>query len=274
MKFGDYEVEIKKGDKVLDSVPDDLPVIDFEGNTITMKEAKDGYMRTKDYTQKTQKIAAVQKFLTDELGFQDDVQGVHVMRKVLESLSDLEEKGLYDSKTGEFKIPENKSTSNPPGNVGGDADFVLGMEHLPKEVQHNLKTISRLEKDMGSLMGYLTRKEIHDIHKDLSNEEVEMQIKLAALDPSRTPMEHANLYVERKKEWGQKAVDAYVEALKKPKDEGHDRPGSGEPALEIFGEKPVFSFTPGEHVAGTNIVNPSDAANKYLEAIFEGKTGE
>ena len=194
------------------------------------------------------------------------------MRRVLDTLSDLEEAGIYNSQTGEITIPKAAKPSKPTGNDDGE-DFVLAMEHLPPELQDQAKALKRLQQDMGSLMGYITRNEIRD-RFEFSEEEIEMQLKLAALDPSKSPMEHAVLYDERKKEWGQKAVDAYVEALKQPKQEGHERKTSDEPAIEIFGEKPVFSFNPAEHDEGANVVNPSLAANKYLEAVFEGKTGE
>ncbi len=276
-KVGDYEITIKKGDEELDNIPNDLPVFDFEGNQITMQEAQEGYMRTADYTKKTQSVAEVKKFLMDDLGFQDEKSGVQVMRQVLDTLADLEQKGIYDSKTGEVKIPQ--STGNPQSggdsiNLDEEGNFTLGMDNLPQEVQQQLGRLHQIEKDMGSLMGYISRKEIRESYPEFTEEEVERCHKLAAIDPSRSPMEHATAYEEAKKEWGQKAVDAYVEELKKPKEEGHQRPGSGEPALEIFGEQPVFSNMPDEHGEGANVVNPSEAANKYLEAVMKDITGE
>ena len=59
-KIGDFEIEVKdKEGKELDKLPEDLPVYDFEGNIVTLKEAKDGYLRQSDYTKKTQEIAAL-----------------------------------------------------------------------------------------------------------------------------------------------------------------------------------------------------------------------
>lgn len=277
-KIGDYEITIKKGDQELDTIPNDLPVFDFDGNQITMKEAQEGYMRTADYTQKTQSVAEVKKFLVDDLGFQDERSGVQVMRNVLDTLADLEQKGIYNSQTGEVKIPQ--STGNPGSggenaiNLDDEGNFTLGMDHLPDEVKQQLGRLHQMEKDLGSLMGYLSRKEIRESFQGFTEEDVERCHKLAAIDPSRSPMEHATAYEEAKKEWGQKAVDEYVEGLKKPKDEGHQRPGSGEPALEIFGENPVFSYMPDEHGEGANVKNPSEAANEYLEAIFKDRVGE
>ena len=71
LKVGDYEVVVKKGDQELDTMPGDLPVMDFEGNTVTLKEVQDGYMRQSDYTKKTQQVAKLRKFLNEELGFQN-----------------------------------------------------------------------------------------------------------------------------------------------------------------------------------------------------------
>jgi hypothetical protein len=277
-KIGEYEVVIKKGDKELETIPNDLPVFDFEGNQITMKEAQEGYMRTADYTKKTQSVAEVKKFLMEDLGFQDSKSGVAVMRQVLDTLSDLEAKGIYDSRTGEVKIPQSKKIQKKEGDdsfkFDEDGNFTLGYDHLDEDVKRKLNRLEQVEKDMSSLLGYLSRKEIRESYEDLSEEEIERMHKLAAVDPSKSPMEHAVAYVEAKKEWGQKAVDAYVEELKKPKDEGHQRPGSGEPAVEIFGERPIFSYDPGEHAEGANVINPSEAASRFLEAAMKEITGE
>jgi hypothetical protein len=80
---------------------------------------------------------------------------------------------------------------------------------------------------MGSLMGYISRKEMRENYSDVTEEEIEMVHKLAAFEPSKSPMEHMVEYHKKKEEWGQQAVDAYVEDLKKPKKEGHER--------ELFG---------------------------------------
>jgi hypothetical protein len=271
-KIGKYDVIVKDGDKELDTIPNDLPVFDFEGNQITMQEAQQGYMRTADYTKKTQQVAQVRKFLTEDLGFQEDVQGVAVMKQVLDTLATLEEKGIYDPKTGEVKVPEIKKPKGKELDLD-DEGFTLSEDLLPEAVRHKLKRFDQLEKDMGSLMGYLSRKEIRESLKELAEEEVEMVHKLAAIDPSKSPMEHALAYTEQKKGWGQQAVDAYVESLKKPKDDGHDRKTSGEPAIEIFGEKPVFSYDPGAH-KGENVISPSEAASKYLEAAMDELRGK
>jgi len=271
-KIGKYEVIVKDGDKELDAIPNDLPVFDFEGNQITMQEAQQGYMRTADYTRKTQQVAQVRKFLTEDLGFQEDTQGVAVMKQVLDTLATLEEKGIYDPKTGEVKVPEIKKSKSKNVDVE-DEDFSLSEDLLPESVRHKLKRFDQLEKDMGSLMGYLSRKEIREQYSDLAEEEIEMVHKLAAIDPSKSPMEHAIAYTTSKKDWGQKAVDAYVENLKKPKAEGHERKTSGEPAIEIFGEKPVFTYDPSAH-EGANVISPSEAANKYLEAVMDELRGK
>lgn len=270
IKIGDYEVVVKKGDSELDAIPDDLPVIDFEGNTVTLKEAQAGYMRNADYTQKTQAVAEVRKFLVDELGFQDQNQGVATMRRVMDTLAELEQKGILDSATGEIKVPESKQTplNQNPGE-GDDEGFTLGMENLPPEMRNLMSAHETLQKDMGSLMGYISRKEIRENFPEVLEEEVEMVHRLAAVDPSKSPMEHMVAFDTKKKDWGQKAVDAYVEDLKKPKEEGHERDiQAGDAGIEIFGEEPVFSFMPGDQAEGTNVIDPSTAANRYMEGVM------
>ncbi|MHA2086270.1 MAG: hypothetical protein ACXABD_21205 [Candidatus Thorarchaeota archaeon] len=279
IKVGDYEVVIKKGDEELEALPSDLPVHDFEGNTVTLKEAQDGYMRQADYTRKTQSVADVRKFLVDELGFQDQSQGVATMRRIMDTLAELEQKGVLDPTTGEVKIPESKQQAiNPNPDLEGDGHggFVLGMENLPPDVKNLVEAHQSLQKDMGSLMGYISRKEIRENFPEVTEEEVEMVHKLAAFDPSQSPMEHMVSYDTKKKEWGQKAVDTYVEDLKKPKKEGHERDAqaAGDAGIEIFGEKPVFSFGGEVHPDGTNVVDPSKAANAYMEGVMKELEGE
>jgi hypothetical protein len=277
IKMGDYEIVIKKGDEELGAIPDDLPVHNFEGETVTLAEAKDGYMRQADYTQKTQSVAEVKKFLVDELGFQDPRQGVATMRRVLDTLNQAEQAGILDPQTGELKLPEsaqqpiNQNLDNPDD----DSGFTLGMENLPPQVRDLLSAHENLQKDMGSLMGYISRKEMRENYSDVTEEEIEMVHKLAAFEPSKSPMEHMVEYHKKKEEWGQQAVDAYVEDLKKPKKEGHERELSGahEPGIEIFGDEPVFSYDPSEHAEGANVISPTEAANRYMKGVME-ESGE
>jgi len=137
IKVGDYEVVVKKGEEVLDRLPDDLPVHDFEGNTVTLAESRDGYMRQSDYTKKTQSVAEVRKFLVEDLGFQDPRQGVATMKRVLETLNEAEKHGLLDPETGALKVPEIKQAPVAQ-NFGDDSEegFTLGMENLPPEVKN------------------------------------------------------------------------------------------------------------------------------------------
>jgi hypothetical protein len=279
IKMGDYEVVIKKGDEVLSEVPADLPVHNFEGETVTLAEAKDGYMRQADYTQKTQKVAEVQKFLVDELGFQDPRQGVATMRRVLDTLNQAEQAGILDPTTGELKLPKSKqqpiNQNLDNDDLDNESGFTLGMENLPPEMVNLMSAHENLQKDMGSLMGYISRKEMRENFSDVSEEEIEMVHKLAAFEPSKSPMEHMVDYHKKKEEWGQQAVDAYVEDLKKPKKEGHERElsGANEPGIEIFGEQPVFSYDPSEHGEGANVISPTEAANRYMKGVME-ESGE
>jgi hypothetical protein len=268
IKIGDYEVVIKKGEEELNQFPDDLPVYDFEGDTVSYKEAKEGYMRTSDYTKKTQKVAEVNKFLVEDLGFQDPTAGVATMKRVLETVHELGEKGIVDMTTGEITLPTEGKGST--GVVDGDSNdsFSLSVDQLPPEVKAMLKTTTDLQKDMGSLMSYISRREITERFPDMVEEEIDMVHKLAAMEPSKSPMQHAVALVEKKKEWGQKAIDGYVEEQNKPVDDGHVREGSGEPALEMFGENPVFSNMPEEH-KGKNVKSPSEAADAYLQEVFK-----
>jgi hypothetical protein len=270
MKIGEYEVTIKKGDEELTEVPADLPVHDFEGNTVTLGEVRDGYMRQADYTQKTQSVAEVKKFLVEDLGFQDPRQGVQTMKRVLDTLNEAEKAGMLDPQTGQLKVPEIKQAPVTQ-NFDDDSEsgFTLGMENLPPEMKNLMQAHETLQKDMGSLMGYISRKEIRENFQDVTEEEVEMVHKLAAIEPSKSPMEHMVSYAEKKEEWGQKAVDTYVEELKKPKEEGHVRETDREPGIEIFGENPVFSYDPSEHGEGVNVQDPSAAANAYMKSVME-----
>jgi hypothetical protein len=270
MKIGEYEVTIKKGDEELTEMPADLPVHDFEGNTMTLGEVRDGYMRQADYTQKTQSVAEVKRFLTEDLGFQDPRQGVQTMKRVLDTLNEAEKAGMLDPTTGALKVPETKQAPIAPNLEEGDeSGFILGMENLPPEMKNLMTAHETLQKDMGSLMGYISRKEIRENFQDVTEEEVEMVHKLAAIEPSKSPMEHMVSYAEKKAEWGQKAVDTYVEELKKPKEEGHVRPTDKEIGIEIFGENPVFSFDASEHAEGVNVQDPSAAANAYMKGVME-----
>lgn len=270
IKIGDYEIVVKKGEAELDKLPDDLPVHDFEGNTVTLKEVQEGYMRNADYTQKTQSVAEMKKFM-DELGFQSQSQGIDTMKRVFDTLQELEDRDILDTKTGEIKVPG--STGQQDVNLGDDDTdgFTLGMENLPPELRSQLGALKQLQQDMGSLMGYISRKEIRDSFPGVQEEEIEMVHKLAAIDPSKSPIEHMAAYSQKKEEWGQKAVDLFVEEQKKPKKEGHDREltGPDDRAIEIFGEEPVFSFMPGEHAEGANVVDPSKAADAYLQAAMD-----
>lgn len=272
LKVGDYEIVVKKGDTELDALPDDLPVHNFDGDTVTLGESRDGYMRQADYTQKTQNVAEVSKFLVDELGFQDQSQGVATMRRVLDTMNELGTRGVIDLNTGEIK--ETQSKQQPVTNPDDDStdEFTLGMENLPPEMRTLMTAHETLQKDMGSLMGYISRKEIRENFQEVTEEEVEMVHKLAAIEPSKSPMEHMVDYAGKKKEWGQTAVDAYVEDLKKPVDEGHARDvhTGDEIAVEIFGQEPVFSAMPGEHGDGVNVIDPSVAADKYLAEAMKG----
>jgi hypothetical protein len=48
---------------------------------------------------------------------------------------------------------------------------------------------------------------------------------------------------------------------------------SSEPGIEIFGEEPVFSYSPTEHGEGANVISPTEAANRYMKGVME-ESGE
>jgi hypothetical protein len=53
------------------------------------------------------------------------------------------------------------------------------MENLPPQVRDLLSAHENLQKDMGSLMGYISRKEMRENYSDVTEEEIEMVHKLA-----------------------------------------------------------------------------------------------
>lgn len=277
MKKGDYEIIIKKGDQELDSIPDDLPVIDFDGNEVTLSQAKEGMMRQKDYTQKTQEVAEVKRFLQNDLGFSDAMQGVATMKNVLSKLAEAEDKGIIDPRTGEFIVPESTGQKpiTPSGEgEGDDSGAILEMDMLPPEVKEKLARADRLEKDVGSMMSYLVRREIKDDYPAWENEEIDYVMQMATADVTKTPMQHAQLWDEKKKALGQAAIDQYVEDQKKPAQDGHARPGTGEgEALEVFGENPVFSYDPESH-QGKNVLDPGKAADEYMKRVMKDYEGD
>lgn len=71
--FGDLEIEEEETPPVdLESATFELPGVD---GSVTLQELKDGYMRTADYTQKTQRLAEDRKTNEKALGFWEALQG-------------------------------------------------------------------------------------------------------------------------------------------------------------------------------------------------------
>ena len=86
-------------------------------------------------------------------------------------------------------------------------------------------------------------------------------------------MEWAGELNKRLEDRGQEAIDAHVQAQQASlSGDGHDRPGltPDEVMGELFEEEIVFSTQPELH-EGKNVVDPSAAANAYLEKVFGGR---
>lgn len=273
IKMGDFEIVVKDKDgQELDAIPDDLPVHNFDGDTVTLKESRDGYLRQADYTKKTQEVGQLKDFLQNRVGVQDSQQGIKILNSLIDKVVELEDKGILDPATGEIKLPTG------PAKSGGDDDFTFGtgsgdsltLEHLPPEVKHTVEGLRLLSRDVGALMNYISQDEIAKAYPNLSPQDRDWVHKMAASDPNRTPMEWAKELNERLEAQGQEAIDAHVKAQEKSLDgDGHDRPGltPDEVSGELFEEDSVFSQRPDLH-EGKKVIDPSAAANAYLERVF------
>jgi hypothetical protein len=265
IKLGDFEIVVKDKDGVeLDEIPTDLPVHNFEGDTVTLGEARDGYMRQADYTIKTQELGKMRDFLQNRVG----VQGTEV-DKGLAILN-----GLID------KVVELVPTGTPPaggddplfGTAGGDS---LTLEHLPSEVKQTVEGLRLLSRDVGALMNYISQEELTKAYPNLTPQDRSWAHSMAASDPSKTPMEWGGVLNERLEARGQEAIDAHVQAqtasLQK---DGHDRPGltPDEVMGEMYEEEVVFSSRPDLHEgSGKKVIDPSAAANEYMQRVLEGR---
>jgi len=277
IKIGDFEMVVRDKDgKELDTVPDDLPIVDFEGNQLTVKELKEGYLRQQDYTKKTQEVAELRKFLQDQLGLQDTKQGVRVIENMLSKLAELEQVGVIDPQTGEIRRDVLGKGAGTSSFSSDDDDDDLGgypskldLQSLPPEVVSAVEQTKALSRDMGMLLRYIADQQISSKFQDFTERDREWVFKMAAQDPTRTPLEWAEELHSAKKEWGQKAIDEYVKQQEEEK-KGHARPGTGDKeGLELFGEDVAFSFRPGEEQDGKKVLDPRQAAEAYLKAALE-----
>jgi len=271
IKIGDFELVVKdKEGKELDKLPPELPVHDFEGNTLSLKEVREGYLRQADYTKKTQEVGQLKDFLHKRVGVQDTQRGIQILTGLIDKVVELEDKGILDPTTGEIKLPARSPASGDDdlfGNRGGDN---LTLEHLPPEVKATVEGLRLLSRDVGALMNYISQDEIAKAYPNLSVQDRNWAHKMAASDPNRTPMEWAEELNKRLEDRGQEAIDAHVKAQEASlQKDGHDRPGltPDEVMGEMFEEEVVFSTRPELH-EGKKVIDPSAAANAYLERVL------
>ena len=276
LKIGDFELVVKDKDGVeLDAIPADLPVHDFEGNVVTLQEAKDGYMRQADYTIKTQELGKMRDFLQTRVGVQGTEvdKGIEILNGLIDKVVELQDKGILDPATGEIKLPAGTETAEElaarAALLGTAVPDNLTLESLPSEVKETVEGLRLLSRDVGALMGYISREEVTKAYPNLSTQDMAWAHKMAASDPERTPMEWAKELNERLEARGQEAVDAHVKTQEKLVADGHDRPGlkPDELKAELFEEEVVFSARPDLH-EGKKVVDPTAAAEAYMESVF------
>lgn len=276
LKFGDFEIVVKDKDGVeLDAMPTDLPVHDFEGNVVTLQEVKDGYMRQADYTIKTQELSKMRDFLQTRVGVQGSEvdKGIAILNGLIDKVVELEDKGILDPTTGEIKLPAGSAAAAAAAEAAAALGTVppdsLTLEHLPPEVKATVEGLRLLSRDVGALMGYISKEEVTKAYPNLSDQDMAWAHKMAASDPNRTPMEWAKELNERLEARGQEAIDAHVQAQEKLATDGHDRPGLTPDEIkgELFEEEIVFSRHPELH-EGKKVIDPTAAAEAYMEEVF------
>ncbi len=277
IKIGDFEMVIKNKDGVeLDEMPKDLPVHDFEGNVVTLQEAKDGYMRQSDYTLKTQELGKMRDFLQNRVGVQSTEvdKGIAILNGLIDKVVELEDKGILDPATGEIKLPAGTETAEEiaarAALLGTAAPDNLTLESLPPEVKQTVEGLRLLSRDVGALMGYISREEVTKAYPNLSDQDKAWAHKMAASDPDRTPIQWAEELNKRLEARGQEAIDAHVKTQEAElAGKGHDRPGlkPDEITGELYEEEIVFSASPELH-PDKKVVDPSVAAEAYMEEVF------
>lgn len=260
-KLGNYEVTIKRSDGTeLPTVPDDLPVIDFEGNAVSVGEAKKGYLRQQDYTKKTQGVAELQRLLK-ELGAQDDARGAEVVRHLFTKMNELEDLGVVDRNTGEIKVKAGQNTLDdgiPASNPSAPP--------VPPQLLKDLTERQRMyERDLGRVMAHLAEEDIKKSFPDFTPEDIQTCFKLAAINPQDTPMDHARKLSDRYKDLGQKAVDTHKKMEEEARAAGHNRPGGPGAAGSIFEPDVVITDRPDLH-PGKKTISPAEASRRWWDS--------
>jgi hypothetical protein len=229
MKIGKYEVTIKDGDNELETLPSDLPVFDFEGNVVTLEEARAGNLRQSDYSKKTAEVADMKK-LFDELGVADPKRGVGIMRHLLGVVAELEEKGIVDPHTGEII----EGLGQAGGELSEEQIAALAAQQSPafqKQLKELQQRLGAQERDMGSLLSIMSKRDIETAFPDLSETHMEWVFGMARDNHEKSPMEFAKALNDELEAWGQKTIDEHAiqkEELKKqelarvPGDDGID----------------------------------------------------
>lgn len=263
--IGEYDVTIKKGDEELDSLPSDLPVHDFEGNVVTLEEARGGYLRQSDYSKKTAKVAEMQK-LFDELGVTDSTRGVGIMRHLLGIVAELEEKGIIDPDTGEILEQGDGGGQLTPEQIAAQNQLPPAVLKQIKELQQRLGT---QERDVGALLSIMSRRDIEAAFPVLTEENLEWVFGMARDNPEKSPMEYAKALNDQLEARGQVAIDEHALKQEELKKQELARI-SGKEGIEIFGEEVKFSFDPASerHKEGEKVLTPREAAIQHMEAAL------
>jgi hypothetical protein len=266
MKIGEYEVTIKKGDEELTELPSDLPVHDFEGNVVTLEEARGGYLRQSDYSKKTAEVADMKRLFQD-LGVQDPKRGVGIMRHLLGVVAELEEKGIIDPNTGEIL---------EQGQVGEQLtaeQMAANQASLPPAVQKQLKELSsRLgaqERDVGALLSIISKRDIQTAFPTLTEENLVWIDAMVRDNPENSPMEYAKALNDQLEARGQVAIDEHAKQQEELRKQELGRI-SQKGGIEVFGEDVKFSFDPesDRHKEGEKVLTPREAAIQHMEAAL------
>ena len=266
MKIGNYEVTIMDGDTELTALPSDLPVHDFEGNEVTLEEARGGYLRQSDYSKKTAAVAPMQKLL-DELNVPAD-RGVGIMRHLLGVVAELEEKGIIDPTTGEIL---------DQGELGGQLtaeQIAAGQNHPDPVVQKQLKELQQRlgtqERDVGALLAIISRRDIQHAFPALTDENLGWVDAMVRDNPEKSPMEYAKALHDQLEARGQVAIDEHALKQEELKKQELERV-SGKEGIEIFEQDVKFSYKTEGHEEGAKVVSPTEAAKQYMEAALEAE---
>ena len=264
MKIGKYDVTIKDGDTEITELPSDLPVFDFEGNVVTLEEARAGNLRQSDYSKKTAEVAEMKK-LFDELGVADPKRGVGIMRHLLGIVADLEEKGVIDPNTGEIieAMLGQEAGELTPEQIAAQAD------RLPPAIQKQIKELQQglaaQGRDVGAMLSIMSKRDIETAFPELSATHMDWVFGMARDNPEKSPMEYAKALNDELMAWGQKTIDEHAiqkEELKKQ--ELAREPAAA--AIDMFEEDVKFSYDPSRHGEDVKVVSPGEAAKQFMEA--------